>query len=161
MSGASALSLPSLVFVPGTICGLGGPDPDALGVCGIQHTWICFVYFFAWACIRVCARVWVWVWVCVCVLFTDNITLFSHLTLVSVCVCPYSLHQYRHFLYHEPSHLSLPLISSSYFSTITYLLPSSPVLRCTLMPHQILTTTSTFRTQSSWKNSTPTPWPPW
>ena len=34
MSGASALSLPSLVFVPGTICGLGGPDPEALGVCG-------------------------------------------------------------------------------------------------------------------------------
>ena len=33
MSGASALSLPSLVFVPGTICGLGGPDPEALGAC--------------------------------------------------------------------------------------------------------------------------------
>ena len=36
MSGASALSLPSLVFVPGTICGVNGPDPDALGECTEQ-----------------------------------------------------------------------------------------------------------------------------
>ena len=31
MSGAIALSLPTLISVPGTICGLGGPDPEASG----------------------------------------------------------------------------------------------------------------------------------
>ena len=31
MSGAAALSLPTLISVPGTICGLGGPDPEASG----------------------------------------------------------------------------------------------------------------------------------
>ena len=31
MSGAIALSLPTLISVPGTICGLAGPDPEASG----------------------------------------------------------------------------------------------------------------------------------
>ena len=45
MSGAIALSLPTLISVPGTICGLGGPDPEASG--DLFHTRHDTIYFTA------------------------------------------------------------------------------------------------------------------
>ena len=43
MSGAIALSLPTLISVPGTICGLGGPDPEASG--DLFHSKHDIIYF--------------------------------------------------------------------------------------------------------------------
>ena len=45
MSGAIALSLPTLISVPGTICGLGGPDPEASG--DLFHSKQDIIYFTA------------------------------------------------------------------------------------------------------------------